>query len=113
MGPSPYPHAIAKVRAQLAAVTPTPMCGMLHMVSADHFAHELRAQFKKAAARRATSVVVTSGELYQLLGGYPGSTHGMPACCDAMRAEMKPGDILLVESNGVGLTVCYQMPRPL
>ena len=112
MGPSPYPHAIAKVREQLAAVTPTPMCGMLHMVSADHFAHKLRAQFKKAAARRATSVVVTSGELYQLLGGYPGSTHGMPACCDAMRAEMKPGDILLVESNGVGLTVCYQLPRP-
>ena len=76
------------------------------------YASELRAQFKKAAARRATSVVVTSGELYQLLGGYPGSTHGMPACCDAMRAEMKPGDILLVESNGVGLTVCYQLTRP-
>jgi hypothetical protein len=79
------------------------------MVSADHFAHELRALFKKAAARRATSVVITSGELYQLVGG---STHGMPACCEAMRGEMKPGDILLVESDGVGMTVCYELPRP-
>jgi hypothetical protein len=81
------------------------------MVSADHFAQELRAQLKKAAAQHASSVVITSGELYKLLGGYPGSTHGMPACCEAMRSEMKLGDILLVESNGVGMTVCYQLPR--
>jgi Rad3-related DNA helicase len=83
------------------------------MVSADHFAHELRAQLKKAAAQGATRVVITSQELYRLLGGYPGSTHGMPACCDAMRAEMKSGDILLVEQpNGTGMTIGYQLPRP-
>jgi len=83
------------------------------MISADHFAHELRAQLKKAAAQGATKVVVTSEELYRLLGGYPGSTHGMPACCDAMRAEMKPGDNLLVEQpNGGGMTVRYLLPRP-
>jgi hypothetical protein len=76
------------------------------MVSADLFAQELRAQFKRATAQRSTSVVITSGELFQLVGGYPGSTHGMPACCEAMRGEMKPGDILLVESSGVGMTVC-------
>jgi hypothetical protein len=39
--------------------------------------------------------------------------HGMPACCDAMRSEMKPGDILLVEqTNGPGMTVRYRLPRP-
>jgi hypothetical protein len=81
------------------------------MVSADHFAHEVRAQFKKAAAQRATSAVIASGELHRLLGGYPGSTHGMPACCEVMRYEMKLGDILLVESDGVGMTVCHQLPR--
>jgi hypothetical protein len=86
---------------------------MLRMVSADHFAHQLRVQLKKAAAQGETRVVITSGELYRSLGGYPGSTHGMPACCDAMRAEMKPGDIVVIEQpNGAGMIVCYQLPRP-
>ena len=83
------------------------------MVSADHFAHELRAQLKKAEARGSIDIVINSGQLYRSLGGYPGSTHGMPACCDAMRSEMKPGDILLVEqAGGPGMTVRYQLPRP-
>ena len=83
------------------------------MVSADHFAHELRAQLKKAAAQGSIDIVTNSGELHRSLGGYPGSTHGMPACCDAMRSEMKPGDILLVEqASGPGMTVRYQLPRP-
>jgi hypothetical protein len=115
MRPSPYSHAIAKVPAQFpAAVTPTPVPSR----DAPHgfsrsLAHELRAQLKKAAAQGATKVVVTSGELCRLLGGYPGSTHGMPACCNAMRAEMKPGDNLLVEQpNGGGMTVRYLLPCP-
>jgi len=83
------------------------------MVSVDHFAHQLRMQLKKAAAQGATKAVITSGELYRSLRGYPGSTHGMPACCDAMRAEMKSGDNLLVDHpKGVGMTVCYRLPRP-
>jgi hypothetical protein len=82
------------------------------MVSADHFAHELRAQLEKAAAQGGTRVTITSGELYRLLGGYPGSTHGMLACCDAMRSEMKPGDVVVIEQpNGAGMTVRYQLPR--
>jgi len=82
------------------------------MVSAEHFAHELRAQLKKAAAQGATRAVITSAELYRLLGGYPGSMHGMPARCDAMRGEMKLGDNLLVDQpNGAGMTVCYRLPR--
>jgi len=51
------------------------------MVSADHFARELRAQLKKnVAAQGSVDTVINSGELYRSLGGYPGSTHGMPAC---------------------------------
>jgi hypothetical protein len=37
---------------------------------------------------------------------------GMPLCCDAMQAEMKSGDILLVErTNGAGMTVRDFLPR--
>jgi hypothetical protein len=40
---------------------------------------------------------------------YPGSPRGMPFC-DAMEAEMKLGDILLVECAN-GMTVRYLLPR--
>jgi hypothetical protein len=87
--------------------------GMLHMVSADHFAQELRAQLSRAAKHGSMDIVINSGELYRSVGGHPGSMHGMPACCDAMRSEMKPGDILLVEqASGPGMTVRYRLPPP-
>jgi hypothetical protein len=83
------------------------------MVSADHFAQELRAQMSRAAKHGSIDIVINSGELYRSVGGYPGSTHGMPACCDAMPSEMMPGDILLVEqTGGPGMTVRYRLPRP-
>ena len=82
------------------------------MVSTDHFRQELLAQMNRAAKGGLTDVLISSGELYRSLGGYPGSQHGMPLCCDAMQAEMKSGDTLLVErSHGVGMTVRYLLPR--
>jgi hypothetical protein len=83
------------------------------MVSADHFAHELREQLNRATKQGSIDIVINSGELYRSLGGYPGSMHGMPACCDAMRSKMKPGDVLLVEqASGPRITVRYRLPRP-
>jgi hypothetical protein len=82
------------------------------MVSSDHFRQELLAQLGRGANRGAIDMLINAGELYRSLGGYPGSTHGMPSCCDAMQAEMKPGDILLVErASGAGMTVRYLLPR--
>ncbi|MDB5610193.1 MAG: hypothetical protein JWP25_7093 [Bradyrhizobium sp.] len=81
------------------------------MVSIDHFRQGLLAQMGRAATAGQIDVLISSGELYRSLGGYPGSTHGMPFCCDAMQAEMKPGDILLVRTNGAGMTVRYFLPR--
>ncbi len=66
------------------------------MVSTDHFRHELLAQMNRAAKGGLIDVLISSGELYRSLGGYPGSMHGMPSCCEAMQAEMKPGDTVLV-----------------
>jgi hypothetical protein len=82
------------------------------MVSIDHFRQELSAQLGRAAAQNLRDVLINSGELYRSLGGYPGSIHGMPVCCDAMEAEIMPGDIILVENNnGAGMTVRYYLPR--
>jgi hypothetical protein len=82
------------------------------MVSTDHFRQELRTQMNRAAKGGLIDVLITSGDLYRSLGGYPGSTHGMPSCCDAMQAEMEPGDTLLIErTGGAGMTVRYMLPR--
>jgi hypothetical protein len=83
------------------------------MVSTDHFRRGLLAQMTRAAKGGQIDVLINCGELYRSLGGYPGSTHGMSFCCEAMQAEMKPGDIPLVErAHGVGMTVRYLLPRP-
>jgi 5-methylcytosine-specific restriction protein A len=82
------------------------------VVSIDHFRQGLLAQMARAAIGGRIDVLINSGELYRSLGGYPGSMHGMPSCCDAMRAEMKPGDTMVLDqTNGAGMTVRYLLPR--
>jgi hypothetical protein len=82
------------------------------MVSTDLFRQELLAQMGRAATSGRIDVLINCGELYRSLGGYPGSLHGMPSCCDAMEEEMKPGDTLLIErDNSAGMTVRSLLPR--
>jgi hypothetical protein len=82
------------------------------MVSTDHFRKGLLAQMARAAKVGHIDIQINCGDLYRSLGGYPGSTHGMSFCCDAMQAEMKPGDTLLVERiHGARMTVRYLLPR--
>jgi hypothetical protein len=82
------------------------------MVSIDYFRQGLLEQMDRAANGGRIDILITSGALYCSLGGYPGSTHGMPSCCDAMQAEMKCGDTMLLDrASGVGMTVRYLLPR--
>jgi hypothetical protein len=82
------------------------------MVSTDYFREGLLAQMHRASRGGLIDVLINSRELYRSLGGYPGSTNGMPCCCDAMQAEVKPGDIVLLDqSNRAGMTVRYLLPR--
>jgi UDP-N-acetylmuramyl pentapeptide synthase len=79
------------------------------LVSTDHFRQELVAQLRSAAAQGATKIVITSGELWQSIRMASRSTQ---ACCEAMQAEVKPGDVVLVEQDsGSGMTVRYLLPR--
>jgi hypothetical protein len=78
------------------------------MVSADHFAHELRTQLRSAAAQGATTIVITSGELCKNIRMGNSSTQ---ACTMAMLAEVKPGDVVLVSASGAETIVRYQLPR--
>jgi hypothetical protein len=78
------------------------------MVSADHFAHELRTQLRSAAAQGATTIVITSGELCKNIRMGDSSTQ---ACTKATQAEVKTGDAVLVSASGAGMTVRYRLPR--
>lgn len=82
------------------------------MVSTDHFRRGLLAQMARATIAGQLDILVNCGQLYRSLGGYPRSTHGMSFCCDAMQAEMKPGDTMIFDrANGAGMTVRYLLPR--
>ena len=82
------------------------------MVTTDLFRQGLLSQMERASRLGRIDVLINSEDLYRSLGGYPGSTHGMSFCCDAMEAEMKPGDVLVIErANKAGLTVRYLLPR--
>jgi hypothetical protein len=82
------------------------------MVSVDYFRQGLLAQIDRAACGGGIDVLINSGELYRSLGGYPGSAHGMPSCCEAMHDEMKLGDTMLLDrTSGAGMTVRYLLPR--
>jgi hypothetical protein len=79
------------------------------LVSIDHFAHELTSQLRHAAEQGATTIVITSGELCSFIRKAGNWTE---ACCEAMQAEVKPGDDVLVEQGrGSGMTVRYRLPR--
>jgi UDP-N-acetylmuramyl pentapeptide synthase len=78
------------------------------MVSTDHFRQELLAQLGRAARGGRIDVLINSGELCRFMRA--SSESG--SCCDAMQAEFKPGDtILLDRNNGAGMTVRYLLPR--
>jgi hypothetical protein len=78
------------------------------LVSVDHFRHELLTQLRSAAAQGGTTIVITSGELCKNIRMGNSSTQ---ACCEAMMAEVQPGDVVLVSSGGAETIVRYRLPR--
>jgi hypothetical protein len=101
-GPSFFP-------SYRSAITPTMPSRENHMVSIDHFAHELRTQLKRAAEQGATNILIRTSELCRSVRM---GTSSMDAGCDAMQNEIKPGDVVVLDRNsGAGMTVRYLLPR--
>jgi hypothetical protein len=78
------------------------------MVSIDHFRYELISQLRRVAEDGATTIVITSRDLCQSIRN---ASHSTQACCEAMKTEMKDGDVLIDERSGVGMSVRYSSPR--
>lgn len=84
------------------------------MVSMEEFRAELRGQLSRAERRGATHIEINSGELHRAVGGYPGTRHRMPMCCEAMYQEHKDGDEVVSrppKGKGASLTIRYRLPR--
>jgi hypothetical protein len=82
------------------------------LVSTDHFRSELLAQLGRAAKQGRFNILINSSDLFQSLGGYLGSTLGLQRCFDAMQAEIKLGDTMVLDrASGAGMTVRYLLSR--
>ena len=77
------------------------------MVSVDHYRQEIREQMSCASAKGAGEITINSAEVSAALraGNSPPN-----ACIDAMREELRPGDIVL-DDPGAGMMVTYLLPR--
>ena len=80
-----------------------------HLVSFDHYQHELHNQLQRASERGAKSIVVSAAELNLAVGG---SSQFMESCFEALKAEIGPGDDVLVALDaGPGFSVRFTLPR--
>lgn len=83
-------------------------------MTTDDFRSELRTQFAAAERQGVRSIEINSGALHRKVGGYPGRSHRMPACCDAMYGEACAGDEVITrppKGKGASLTIRYTLPR--
>ena len=78
------------------------------MVSVDHFSYELRRQLNEAAANGASKLLLNSHELCRSVRS---GTAWLNACCEAMEQEIRDGDIVVQDRNGLGMIVQYSLPR--
>jgi 5-methylcytosine-specific restriction protein A len=81
---------------------------------AQKFYEELKAQIGRARKHGAPHVEINAGDLHRRVGGYPGPTHQMPLCCDAMYFAQQLNDEIVVapkRGKGASLTIRYKLPR--
>jgi len=82
------------------------------MVSVDHYRDELVARLGRAAGLGRIDILANAAELCRSLLKSPQTAQETGRCCDAMQAEMKPGDSTIIDrANGAGMTVRYLLPR--
>ena len=81
------------------------------------FELKLSELLRNAELQKWRFIDISSGNLHQLVGGYPSTKnedHVMPICCNVMRKLQKPNDEILHESpsgQSTKLIIRYYIPR--
>jgi hypothetical protein len=84
------------------------------MPNTDDFQRAISALIRAAHNSGESYVDINAGNLHRELGGYPGTKHAMPSCCDAMYQATRSKDVILAQppkGKGASLTIRYQLPR--
>lgn len=79
------------------------------------FEHTLQNRILIASKDGLLSVMINSGELHAIVGGYPGPDHRMPLCCQVMRESMREGDAIIQSppsGQGASLIIEYKLAKP-
>ena len=82
---------------------------------AGYFRVALSRRFQVAAEAGRRSLEIMARDLHREIGGYPGTKHQMPLCCEIMEAEMRKGDVVVTRPRvgyGARFVIRYQIPRP-
>ena len=81
----------------------------------DNFQCKLDEIFKTASDAGWPAVVVRSGDVHLMVGGYPHATRQrMPVCCDVMKKIMNQDDEIVRQppkGRGANLYIRYLLPR--
>ena len=78
------------------------------------FQNTLDRILRSAQELGACFIGIKSGDLHQLVGGYPSDDHRIPVCCDVMKERRGSGDEIIEEppsGQGATLVIQYQLPR--
>ena len=74
--------------------------------TADDFRKKLNEIIEEVKIKNLPYIDVWSKDVHRQVGGYPGSNHRMPVCCDVMKENMQDGDLILQEPpSGMGANV--------
>lgn len=76
------------------------------------FEKTIEDMFEKARKNGLDFKTIIAGELHEKVGGYPGTNHRMPTCCDVMRKKMKDGDMIIEtppKGDGASLKIKYRL----
>lgn len=84
--------------------------------TANDFERKLTELLSNAESKGHQHLIVVSGDLHSLVGGYPAQdgNHRMPLCCEVMRRFMGSNDEILYETpsgQSSTLKIKYSLPR--
>ena len=80
----------------------------------DAFRKGLAGILLEATSRGQSNIQLSAGDLHRRVGGYPGTDHRMPMCCNAMYELMHDGDSVVAappRKKGASLLIEYLLPR--
>ena len=83
------------------------------MPTTEDFMKALADVFFMAEKYNLAGVLVRSGNLHKLVGGYTSTSHRMRACCGVMRRMKNSWDIVLKDlpkGEGANLEILYKPP---